>query len=281
MGDAAYTVENGPDAGQARVTAGTLTEVHYLDQGGADSYSGGTGFATLAYDGWSFQPRWVKTGLAVDLSLGTIKGPDGAVDTVTAIEAVTGSFRTDQFLGIGLGDKFTGLAGSDKIDDRGGFDFACYAGDAGQGGTEGIKVHLLAGTVRDGFGNLDRLVSIEGIEGTGVRDNSIDFASNNLFDGGAGNDSFIFTAGNDTAVGGLGADSFILRRTAYGDDTIKDFSTAEGNHILFEAATALSQLHFTAIKVGAVDAVNGQFGSGSVTIMGVNLTQLHASDFGF
>ena len=143
-------------------------------QGGADSYNGTTGFDTLAYDGWFFQPQWVKRGLDVDLNLGTITGPDGAVDKVTGIEAVIGTYKIDLFKGSGLGDKFTGLVGADRIDGRGGFDFASYAGDAGQGGTDGIKVNLTAGTVRDGFGSLDRLISVEGVEGTVVRDTFVE-----------------------------------------------------------------------------------------------------------
>ncbi|MBC7479079.1 MAG: calcium-binding protein [Pseudorhodobacter sp.] len=251
------------------------------DQGGADSYNGGTGFDTLAYDGWFFQPQWVQRGLDVDLNLGTITGPDGKVDKVLGIEAVIGTFKVDQFKGSGLGDKFTGLAGADKIDARGGFDFASYAGDAGQGGTDGIKVNLTAGTVRDGFGTVDRLVSVEGVEGTAVRDSFVDSASNNYFDGGAGNDSFSFSTGNDTGHGGAGADTFIFRGTAFDDDTIDDFSSADGDHIRFDAATSFGQLHLTNIKLGGLDAVNVQFASGSVTIVGVTAAQLHAVDFGF
>ena len=251
------------------------------DQGGADTYDGGTGFDTLAYDGWFFQPQRAVRGLDVDLNLGTITGPDGAVDKVTGIEAVIGTFKLDLIRGDGVGNKFAGMAGADRIDGRGGFDFASYAGDAGQGGTDGIKVNLLAGTVRDGFGTIDRIISIEGIVGTAQRDVFIDSASNNYFDGGAGNDSFVFTAGNDSAHGGLGADLFTYKGTAFDDDTVDDFSTADGDKIVFALATSLAQLRLANIKVGAVDAVNAQFGSGSVTIMELTVAQLHPSDFGF
>ncbi len=251
------------------------------DQGGADSYDGGNGFDTVAYDGWYFRPQSATRGLNVDLNLGTILGPDGATDTVSGIESVTGTFRQDQFKGDGLGNKFTGLAGADRIDGRGGFDFASYALDSSQGGTDGVKVNLNTGTARDGFGNQDKLVSIEGVEGTGVADSFTDNASNNYFDGGAGNDTLRFSGGNDSGHGGAGADLFVFKGTAFDDDTIDDFLAAQGDHILFDAATSFGQLQLINVTVNGQSAVNVQFGSGSVTILGVTVANLHADDFGF
>ncbi len=258
------------------VTAGGGDD-YVKDKGGADNYSGGNGFDTLAYDGWYFQPWGTTRGVAADLSLGTITGPDGATDTVTGIEAITGTFRQDQFRGDGIGNKFSGLAGSDRIDGRGGFDFASYALDAGQGGTDGVKVNLTTGTARDGFGNLDRLISIEGVEGTAEDDSFTDNGANNFFNGGAGDDLLRFSGGNDVGRGGAGADVFLFKGTAYDDDTIDDFSAAEGDVVLFEAATSFAQLRLVAVA----DGVNVQFGSGAVTLLGLTLAQLSADDFGF
>ena len=352
-----YVVETGPDAGQVRVTGGTLTGITYLnatgdalltvtgltvllpiflatlergddfsawsmvmrgantilgsagasgighagtgdaidtgtgaddvaaaggddyikDKGGADIYNGGNGYDTLAYDCWYFRPQDATRGVFVDLGLGTATGPDGAIDTILGIEAVTGTFRQDQFKGDGAGNKFSGLAGADRIDGRGGFDFASYALDAGQGGTDGVKVNLTTGTGRDGFGNLDRLVSIEGVEGTAAADSFTDNGANNYFDGGAGNDILRFSGGNDSGHGGAGADVFLFKGTAYDDDTIDDFSAAEGDVVLFDAATSFGQLHLVNVAGG----VNVQFGSGAVTLLGLTLAQLSADDFGF
>lgn len=248
------------------------------DQGGADRYDGGSGFDTLAYDNWFFRPQDALRGITADLNLGTVIGPDGVTDTVTQIEAVTGTFRQDQLRGDGFGNRFAGMAGSDRIDGRGGVDLVTYALDAAQGGTDGIKVNLVAGTVRDGFGNIDRLVSIDGIEGTAAADSFSDNGSNTYFDGGAGNDILRFSAGNDTGRGGTGADTFVFRGTAFDDDTIQDFSSAEGDRLLFDAATSFAQLKLTNVAGGAV---NVQFGSGSVTLIGVTVAQLGADDFGF
>lgn len=247
------------------------------DRGGADRYDGGTGFDTLAYDGWFFRPQDAVRGISADLSLGTVIGPDGMTDTVIGIEAVTGTFRQDLIRGDSVGNQLAGLAGADRLDGRGGFDFVTYALDAGQGGTDGIKVNLGAGTVRDGFGNLDKLVSIEGVVGTAAADSFADNASNNFFDGGAGNDTLRFSAGNDIATGGAGADTFVFRGTAFDDDTVNDYSVAQGDRIVFDAATSFADLTLTNVAGG----VYVQFGSGSVTIMGVTVGQLGADDFGF
>ncbi len=247
------------------------------DKGGADSYDGGNGYDTLAYDAWFFQPQGCVRGVAVDLVLGTATGPDGAADTIIGFEAVTGTFRQDQFRGDGIANKFSGMAGADRIDGRGGFDFASYALDATQGGTDGVRVNLATGNGRDGFGNLDRLISIEAVEGTAAADSFTDNGANNYFDGGAGNDIFRFSGGNDTGHGGAGADVFLFKGFAYDDDTIDDFSSAEGDVILFDAATSFAELRLVNVPGG----VNVQFGSGAVTLVGLTVVQLQASDFGF
>lgn len=263
---------------EADVVSAAGGDDYVKDLGGADQYDGGSGYDTLAYDGWFFRPQDATRGINADLSLGTVIGPDGATDTIIGFEYLTGTFRQDQFRGDGFGNKFAGMAGSDRIDGRGGFDFATYALDAGQGGTDGIKVNLTTGTVRDGFGNGDRLVSIEGVEGTAAADSFTDNGSNNLFIGGAGNDILRFAAGNDTAQGGDGADTFVFKGTAFDDDTIEDFTPAEGDRILFDAATSFAQLVLTNVAGGAV---NIQFGSGSVTLVGMTVAQLSPDDFGF
>ena len=360
-GFASYVVEDGPDAGQERVTAGNLTGVRYLDasgatllditklsgglpifleslargdsfsawqmvthapnnvlgsnaangpghpgtgdvidtgtgmdtviaaggddyiqdRGGADSYNGGTGFDTIAYDVFYYTPWLVSRGISADLVLGQITGPDGALDSVTGIDAVTGTFRSDSFKGNANANRFEGFGGNDTIDGRGGFDLVSYGREAGQGGTDGIRVNLGTGSVRDGFGNLDHLISIEGIAGTAVRDTFIDNGGDNFFDGGAGNDSFSFGDGSDTAHGGAGADRFSFHGLAFGDDTIEDFSSAQGDKINFDAATSFAQLHISTVLLDGSQAAFVQFSTSSVTLLGLTAADLHAADFGF
>ena len=125
------------------------------DKGGADSQDGGNGFDTLAYDGWNFQPQGTTRGITADLALGTVIGPDGSTDTVRGVEGVSGTFRQDQVKGNSLGNKLTGLAGADRNDGRGGFDFASHALDATQGGTDsghggaGAGLFVFEGTAFD------------------------------------------------------------------------------------------------------------------------------------
>jgi Ca2+-binding RTX toxin-like protein len=266
--------------GDDTVTAGGGDDF-VRDGGGADSYSGGAGFDTLAYDGWFFRPYLAVAGLQADLAAGTVTGPDGAVDRVAGFEAVTGTFHADAIHGDGRGNRFAGLAGRDRLDGRGGFDWASYAQDAAQGGTDGIRANLARGTVRDGFGTLDTLVGIEGVAGTGVRDTLADGAGNNAFDGGGGNDALVLSGGNDTATGGAGADSFTFRGTAFDDDRITDFSQADGDVILFDAATAFAQLTLSDTTLDGAPAALVQFGSGTVTLAGIAAADLAASDFGF
>ena len=360
-GFASYTVEDGPDAGQERVTAGTLTGIKYLDaggatlldvtrldaalpvflqtlargdafaawqmvthapitaigsaaangpghagsgdvidtgagadsvvagggddyiqdHGGADAYNGGSGFDTLAYDVFYYTPWLVSRGIAVDLVLGQITGPDGALDTTLGIDAVTGTFRADSFKGNGNANRFEGFAGADTFDGRGGFDLVSYTREGGQGGTDGIRVNLAAGTVRDGFGNLDHVTSIEGIEGTATRDTFNDNGIDNFFNGEGGDDTFKFAGGNDTGHGGFGADTFIFRGLSFGDDTVQDFSSAQGDKISIDAATSFAQIVISTVVLDGHQAAFVQFSTSSVTLPGLTAADLTAADFGF
>ncbi len=356
-----YNVEDGPDAGQTRVTAGTLTEVDYLngtgghvvditgfavklplflatlgrgdsysawqmithaggatitgsnnasgpghtgtgdfidttagndvvnagsgddflqDRGGADTYAGGLGFDTLAYDGWNYTPWLITNGVDLDQLLGTCKGPDGQADKISGIENVTGTYLNDFLRGNASNNQFEGGAGADYIDGRGGRDTVSYAQDAGWGGTDGIRVNLANNSVRDGFGFNDKVLNVEIIVGTAVHDTFFDNAADNYFDGGAGNDTFHFTLGNDGGHGGAGADTFYFDGN-FADDTVDDFHVAEGDKIHISAATAYAQLHLANISTEQGPATLVTFGSNTVTLVGVVMSDLQASDFGF
>ena len=254
---------------------------YIMDQGGVDGYSGGTGFDTVSYDGWYFQPQNVLRGLLVDLGLGTITGPDGFIDSVTGIDAVSGTFMADNFKGNAGANKFEGFGGADIFDGRGGFDMVSYGREAARGGTDGIRVNLLTGSVRDGFGKIDRVISIEGIEGTAVHDTFYDNVLDNYFNGAGGADAFHFGAGNDSAHGGAGADTFFFRGTSFGNDTIDDFSHADGDRVIIESATAFNQLIISTVVLDGKLAAFVQFGGSTLTMLGLSGTDLTAADFGF
>lgn len=359
-GYTSYVVEDGPDAGQTRVTGGALTEVSYTDaagnmlldianlsvrlpvfmatlargdsfgawqmivqsgatitgsssaagpghagtgdvidtmvgndtvmalggddfvkdRGGADSYAGGTGFDTLAYDGWNFTPWAATVGLYVDQLRGTVRGPDGMVDTISGFEDITGTFLNDTMKGNAAANKFEGGAANDNFDGRGGRDTVSYARDAEWGGTDGIRVNLAAGTVRDGFGTLDKVANVESIIGTAVRDTFFDNGADNFFDGGGGNDTMHFGNGNDTGHGGSGADTFIFDGN-FSDDAIDDFDSGEGDKIRISLATNFLQFSMTNIITDDGPAVLVSFGFNSITILGHTVAEMHASDFLF
>ena len=147
-------------------------------------------------------------GVTVDLAAGTADG-DASVGHDTfhgGIQSVWGSSHDDILRGsnngFGTVEVFSGFAGNDTFDGRGGFDRADYNQDPTT--TSGITVHLAAGTVTgDASVGTDTLISIEAVRGTNFADTydatgfsgtSINAGSNgtfNEFTGGGGNDTII------------------------------------------------------------------------------------------
>lgn len=250
------------------------------DRGGADSYAGGSGFDTLAYDAWNFKPWAVTSGISVDQLRGTVRGPDGLTDTIAGFEDITGTFMSDTMKGHSGANQFEGGAGNDTIDGRGGRDTVSYARDAEWGGTDGIRVNLATGNVRDGFGMTDKLFNVESIVGTAVRDVFFDNSADNFFDAGAGNDTLHLGYGNDTGHGGNGADTFIFDGN-FSDDTIDDFDAAEGDKIRISLASNMLQISLVNISTDDGQAVLVSYGTNSITILGHTVADMHGSDFVF
>ncbi|NBZ89747.1 calcium-binding protein [Stagnihabitans tardus] len=250
------------------------------DRGGADVYAGGLGFDTLSYEGWNFTPWAMLEGVTVDQLLGTAKGPDGLTDTISGFEDVVGTLLADILRGNASANQFEGGAGADTIDGRGGQDLVSYARDAEWGGTDGIRVDLGANTIRDGFGYVDRVRNVEKVIGTGQRDTFQDSSADNWFDGGAGNDTLKFTGGNDYARGGAGVDTFLFTG-AFADDVIEDFRRADGDRIRFADVTAFNQITLLNILTDQGPAALAMVGLNSVTLLGVSVSELAPSDFGF
>ena len=219
---------------------------YIVDMGGADDYRGGAGFDELSYDESYWAQVNAASGIVADLAAGRVTGPDGQIDKVSGIERLRGTFLADSFKGDGKDNRFAGLAGADTIDGGAGFDTVTYRFDANQGGTAGARVNLTKGTARDGFGNFDRLVRVEGAEGTDVRDIFTDNAGDNWLRGLAGNDEFRVGKGNDTLQGDGGADYFIFNGKAFGQDVIVDFDFGLGDRIKFAAGGSYTDLSFAA-----------------------------------
>jgi len=167
---------------------------------------------------------------------GTVIDTGGFTDTFSGIEQLTATHYADIIVG-GIGnDLFVALDGADFVDGGAGFDRMAYNSDASYGGLNGII--MLADTdggersITDGFGNVDTIVNIEWIRGTGARDelagNDLDelfegLDGNDFLSGEAGNDELIGATGNDELLGGTGADTLV---GGEGEDTLNG---GEGN----------------------------------------------------
>ena len=250
------------------------------DQGGRDVYFGGDGFDQLSYaEGWFWEnPAGAINGIRVDLAAGTVRGPDGQVDTVDGIEGVRGTHLADRFLGNSGNNQFMGLAGVDRFDGAGGFDEVRYDRDNRYLGEDGIKVYLDKGRIIDGFGTTDRVVNIEAVRGTNQRDRMYDDDANNRFRGMEGNDYLSVSGGNDTLNGGAGRDVFVFVGTAFGTDVIEDFSQADRDRIEIAAANGLGDLTFSQDGTTAVIQLNA---GSSVRVLNFDFNDFVSGDFIF
>lgn len=247
---------------------------YIADYGGTDLFDGQGGDLDLvSYFGWRNLNTVSQQGIIADLAAGRVTGPDGNVDTLISIEAISGTIFADVLQGSTADNLFIGRAGSDTIDGRGGFDIAWYDYD----NTGGILVDLAKGTVRDGFGGLDRLTSVEGVVGTRLADRFIDTRGAQSFDGGAGDDQFTFGAGNDTATGGVGSDVFRFTGKGFGADVITDFSLSDGDRIHLTGFARFSQVKISELG----DDLVLRAGNGQITLEAMAGERLTAGDFIF
>lgn len=214
------------------------------DLGGLDVYDGQAGAMDMvSYSAWRNMTILPQTGIVADLAAGRVKGPDGHVDQLINIEAVYGTAHADVLRGSSVANTLIGGAGADTLDGRGGFDEAFYLWGSGQ--NSGIRVNIATGTIRDSFGSLDRIISIESVVGTYQNDRFVDSLGAQRFDGDGGNDWFSLSTGNDTVTGGWGADTFKFLGTSFGTDRITDFSTSDGDRLHVTGAASFAGLTIT------------------------------------
>ena len=109
-----------------------------------------------------------------------------------SIENIFGSNFDDSFIGDNNSNFFTGGAGNDTLNGGNGNDSASYSTSP-----VGVTINLTLGTVPDGFGTTDTLISIENITGSNFDDILIGNNSSNSFTGGAGNDTLNGGNGNE------------------------------------------------------------------------------------
>jgi len=156
----------------------------------------------------------------------------------------------DDFLYGGAGnDLLVGGAGADHLDGGEGIDTAGYAESP-----EGVTVNLRDGTGSGGHAAGDTLVDIENVIGSAHDDVFIGNADDNLFDGGAGQDTVVF-AGNRAdytiamnADGNLTVEDGVAGRD--GTDTVKNIET-----LSFADGETVSILHVAADGSGAYTTI--------------------------
>jgi Ca2+-binding RTX toxin-like protein/subtilisin-like proprotein convertase family protein len=246
---AANTLEGG--AGHDSLDGGSGNDL--LDGGaGDDSLNGGLGLDTASYAS-------AGAGVTVSLALAGAQDTGGAgLDTLAAIENLTGSAYADTLTGNTAANTLAGGAGHDSLSGGDGADFleggtgddvlnggngadtASYA-TAGAGVTASL---VLAGAQDTGGAGLDTLVAIENLTGSAYADSLTGNAAANTLlggngadslDGGAGNDFLRGGAGADSLTGGLGADRFdydaLLDSLVGSPDLILDFVAAQGDKL--------------------------------------------------
>jgi hypothetical protein len=196
-------------------TAEMSSTIEMFDPGAGDDTIDGRG-------GWDIVGYWgAPAGISLDLSYvagQVIEDGYGGTDTLIGVERVSGSAFADTMLGSQTNDglqfgveMLEGLAGDDRIAGRGGLDFAAY-----YQAPAGVKVWLDIGSVQasqmfgtetiefrgraeDGYGTIDLLSGIEGIEGSAHDDSLYGSAADEHFSGREGNDLIDGGAGSDWA----------------------------------------------------------------------------------
>ena len=221
----------------------------YLTGGaGNDVIDGNAGYNTVGYE-------QSPTGVTVNLALGTAQDGHGGTDTLRNIQGILGSAHNDRLTGgnpaNGTGttdgsEFFFGGAGDDIIDGGGGYDSAQYFSS-----TQGIIARLPGtgtGTVQDGLGGTDTLISIENIRASNFND-QITGSSTAVFE------SYEGMAGDDTIDGGVGLTDSVTRRVDY-----------------------LSALTGTVVVLGGSGAGTAQDGAGGVDTL-LNISSVRGGAF--
>ncbi len=183
---------------------GSPADERFSGGAGDDTIDGGGGLDAVSYDAGGLAER----GVTVNLSTGTGIDQWGGVDVLRGIASVWGSALGDDLTGVAIGTYtwMRGLAGNDTLRApwSGSWAGADHAGDPA-----GIDADLAAGTVRDGWGGTDRLVSISLIRGSAFDDSIA---------GGTGPDTLIGGAGND--IYRVGPGDQVVEAAGEGSDTI-------------------------------------------------------------
>lgn len=233
---------------------------------GTDMLIGGSGIDTADYAA-------AAGGVTASLTTGLASNDgDGATDSFSGIENLTGSAHDDNLTGNGANNLLAGGSGNDILEGLGGDDV--LRGGAGvdvlNGGTgidtadysqaaAGMRAQLNTGaSSNDGDGGTDTLIGIENLTGSAFDDLLVGDAGGNVLRGGLGSDTLLGLGGNDvlwggggapnTLQGGLGDDWYVLEA----NDTVTEFAgegydTVEARIAVYNLGAHVERLMFTGV----------------------------------
>jgi Ca2+-binding RTX toxin-like protein len=212
-------------------------------------------------------------------------------------DLLLGSNGNDRLFGGAAADTLQGGSGRDTLDGGSGPDV--IIGGTGNDllsyadSSAGVFVRLWAGDGTGGDAEGDTLSEIENLEGSAFADTLQGTNGANRLEGGSGNDLIQGIDGNDFLVGGAGADTLIggsgddqfWFSKGGGSDTITDFTPGAGDDLvrLFgfgNPFNTFSEVIGASSQVGS-DVVIDFGGGDTITLLGVAVADLHASDFLF
>lgn len=266
---------------------------YFVSTAGKDRYIGGTGIDQI-----TFQDD--PSGVVANLTTGRAVDGWGNAERLSSIEMLRGSAHDDRFTGCARDNVLRGLAGDDVLDGKGGVDTVRYDRDARYGGTAGVTVDLGRKIAIDGFGDTDRLTSIECVLGSDNGDRITGSGGKNTLEGGAGNDTLRGLGGkdrlsggngndaidggrgNDILTGGAGADRFVFSGN-FGRDRISDFLQGGDTIDLRGVAsiTSFRDLTRNHLSTSGEDLRIDAGGGNTITLLDVDRSDLSASDFLF
>ena len=206
------------------------------------------------------------TGLYMDLNDETVFDPTGGTDTIIDIERIRATLGNDTIIGADFANEreelFMGLSGNDTIDGRNGYNIADYTRDGeiknavGVAGTQGIIANLsgesitiglntvAASSVRDGYGNTDTLVYIQGVRGSIYADTFLGNDARNIFR---------VVDGTDTVNGGAGNDAVEMYM---GDYFVGDAITGGGTGAIVDLTAGTARAaHQGLVTLGAISTL--------------------------
>ncbi|WP_072794296.1 M10 family metallopeptidase C-terminal domain-containing protein [Cognatishimia maritima] len=261
---------------------------------GADTLNGDAGNDTM-FGG--YQDDVLNGGTGDDFARGggdkdTLNGEDGA-DTLfgdrgndvlnggTGADQLYGGYQNDVLNGGGGNDLLNGELGADTLNGGIGADslFGGYQDDVldGSWGNDLVRGGGDNDTVSGGDGN-------DAVHGDLGNDEVNGESGNDVLTGGGGNDTLTGGSGNDTMAGGAGSDTFVFADD-HGVDRILGFDAGSSQEridfIEISAITGLSDLLSNHAVQSGSDVVIDTGSGNSITLAGISLSDLDATDFIF